>query len=102
MDSKGNGNREKVIFEEKHFPMQKWNNIVVNYDRGTLDIFINNKLKNTYTAVLPYMEVDSVSVGDKNGVSGGICNILYTPSYMSKFRIDTNYNLLKNYNPPVV
>jgi len=35
-------------------------------------------------------------------VSGGICNILYSPSYMSKFRIETNYTLLKNKSPPVV
>lgn len=94
--------KKNIIFEDKYFPMQKWNNIVLNYHRGTLDIFINSKLKNTYTGVVPYMEVDSVVVGEDKGVSGGICNILYSPSYMSKFRIETNYTLLKNKSPPVV
>lgn len=94
--------KKKIIFEDKYFPMQKWNNIVLNYQQGTLDIFINSKLKNTYTGVVPYMEVDSVVVGEDKGVSGGICNILYSPSYMSKFRIETNYTLLKNKSPPVV
>ena len=88
--------KKKIIFEDKYFPMQKWNNIVLNYQQGTLDIFINSKLKNTYTGVVPYMEVDSVVAGQDKGVSGGICNILYSPSYMSKFRIETNYTLLKN------
>ncbi len=94
--------KKKIIFEDKYFPMQKWNNIVLNYQQGTLDIFINSKLKNTYTGVVPYMEVDSVVAGQDKGVSGGICNILYSPSYMSKFRIETNYTLLKNNSPPVV
>ena len=94
--------KKEIIFQDRHFPMQKWNNIVLNYQRGTLDIFINSKLKNTYTGVVPYMEVDSVVVGEDKGVSGGICNILYSPSYMSKFRIETNYSLLKNKSPPVV
>jgi hypothetical protein len=94
--------KKKIIFEDKYFPMQKWNNIVLNYQQGTLDIFINSKLKNTYTGVVPYMEVDSVVAGQDKGVSGGICNILYSPSYMSKFRIETNYTLLKNKSPPVV
>lgn len=94
--------KKRILFEDKNFPMQKWNNVVINYQQGTLDIFINGKLKNTYTGVIPYMEVDSVIVGDKGGVSGGICNIVYSPTQMSKFRIDTNYNLLKNTNPPVV
>ena len=47
------------------------------------------------------MNYDKISVGDGEGVSGAICNLVYFPSYMSKTRIETNYNLFKNKNPPI-
>ena len=45
---------------------------------------------------------DNVSVGDDNGIGGGVCNVLYFPRIMSKERIDANYAILKNINPPII
>ena len=86
----------------KDFPLQKWNNIVVNYDGGIMDIFMNGELKASFRNVLPYMTLDNITVGDNYGIGGGVCNVLYFPSAMSKERIYMNYKLLKNKNPPIV
>ena len=95
-------NKKPVIYEIEKFPLQKWNNIVVNYDGGILDIFINAKLVASITNVVPYMNMDQLTVGSDEGVGGGVCNVVYFPSPMSKERIDINYRLLKNKNPPVI
>ena len=83
-------------------PLQKWNNLVINYDGGNLDIFMNSKLVRSFPSVVPYMSFDQLTVGEDNGLGGGICNVVYFPSIISRERIITNYNLLKNNNPPII
>ena len=83
-------------------PLQKWNNIVINYDGGHLDIFMNSKLVRSFPSVVPYMSFDQLTVGEDNGLGGGICNVVYFPASISRERIITNYNLLKNNNPPII
>ena len=68
----------------KKMKLQKWNNIVINYINGTLDVFLNGKLIGTYDGVIPYMTSDIVSIGDDNGLSGGLCNLVYFPTHISK------------------
>jgi len=93
--------KQKVIHQEKNFPLQKWMNIVINYDGGVLDIFINGKLRASYPNTVPYMSSDGVTIGSKN-LRGGIANIVYMPTSLSKLRIESNYRLLKNKNPPII
>ena len=83
-------------------PLQKWNNLVINYDGGHLDIFMNSKLVRSFPSVVPYMSFDQLTTGEDNGLGGGICNVVYFPSSISRERIITNYNLLKNNNPPII
>ena len=83
-------------------PLQKWNNVVINYDGGNLDIFMNSKLVRSFPSVVPYMSFDQLDVGEDKGLGGGICNVVYFPSSISRERILTNYNLLKNNNPPII
>jgi len=82
--------------------LQKWNNIVINYDGGNLDIFMNGKLIRSFPSVIPYMSYDQLTVGENDGLGGGICNVVYFPVSISRERILTNYNLLKNNNPPII
>ena len=95
-------NKKPIIYKIKDFPLQRWNNIVVNYDSGMLDVFMNSKLVASFKNVVPYMSLDNISVGDENGIGGGVCNVLYFPRMMTKERISINYNVLKNKNPPIV
>ena len=95
-------NNEKVIYKTNRLPMQRWNNIVINFNGGTLDIFINGMLVSSEEQIVPYMKHDTIYSGERNGVSGGICNITYFSSPISKKYINILYNSLKEKNPPII
>ena len=95
-------NKKHKVFIIDDVPLQKWNNIVINYDSGILDIFMNSKLLASYNNIVPYMSQDQITIGDEQGLSGGICNVVYFPQSISKDRIDINYKILSNKNPPVI
>ena len=92
------GNKKEYIY--KNFPLQKWTNIVLNYDGGVLDIFVDSKLVASEKGVLDKINSKEMTVG--GNVKGGICNVVYFPNSISKERIDLNYRMLKNKNPPIV
>ena len=83
-------------------PLQRWNNIVVNYDGGTYDLYFNNQLIANYKNITPVVGVRNVVVGNKNGMRGGLCNLVYYPWHLSRERIESNYNLLKKNSPPIL
>ena len=82
--------------------MQKWHNLVINYIGGTIDIFLNGELVTSEKRMVPYKTFNSMIVGQDNGISGGICNVIYYPSYISRTKIKSNYAYLKNKNPPII
>lgn len=92
---------EKVVFETKDFPLQRWNNIVINYDHGTLDIFINAELVASIPSIIPDMKFDVAVSGENNGISGGICNVVYFSGNLSLDRIQFYYKLLRSQRYPV-
>ena len=88
-------------------PLQTWNNVVINSDKGTVDIFINNKL--VYTGVhIPddknnaRAAIFNVELGQADGVHGEICNIVLNTEPFTKPEILWLYNANKSLNPPVV
>lgn len=91
---------------KKHYieniKLQKWINLVINYDSGILDVFMDGELVYSQPGLIPFMSTDTVVIGDTEGIKGGICNVVYFASHISKTRIKTNYNYLKNNNPPVI
>jgi hypothetical protein len=93
---------EKIIFETHDFPLQRWNNIVINYDHGTLDIFINAELVASIPSIIPDMKFASVRAGAKDGISGGICNVVYFSGNLSKDRIEFYYKLFNTQRFPVL
>lgn len=96
----GVDNSMKKIYILDDMPLQKWTNIVLNYDSGTLDIFIDSKLVSTTEGVVDRIGNSKMKTG--GGVKGGICNLVYFPNSLSKDRININYRILKNRNPPIV
>jgi len=99
--SKSKNYLETVFFKDK-FRLQKWHNVVVNYVGGTVDVFLDGELAGSEERIVPYKTFNAMTVGQDNGISGGICNVIYYPSYISKAKIKSNYGFLKNKNPPII
>lgn len=100
LDLDANGNR--IIYIKKNFLLQKWNNIIINYSGGTLDIFLNGELVKSTAGIIPYMSLDNLTVGSKDGIGGGICNLAYYNHSLTSSNIYYIYNMVKNKNPPVI
>jgi len=98
LDASGN----IIICELPNVLLQKWNNIVINYSNGTLDIFYNGQLVKSANEAVPAMSKDTLTIGSNNGVNGGICNVTYFNTSITMSQIYYLYNLVKNKNPPVV
>lgn len=93
-----NGNR--IIYKRENIELQKWNNIIINYAAGTIDIFYNNTLVKSEMNVVPYMSLDTMTVGDENGINGKICNVVYFKEPLKYINMYYLYYLVKGRNPP--
>ena len=91
----------KTAFRTKDLLYQKWNFIVLNYNDGVLDVFINNNLVGTKIIGAPYFNKDSIKVGEDDGINGGICNVIYYEQPLTKSKIATHYNSLRMSERPV-
>ena len=96
------GKAEKIIYETNDFKMQRWNNILINYDGATLDIFINNGLVSSTPGIIPYNADTVMLSGTANGIHGGVCNVNYYKDSISRSQINWAYNSVKNISPPVI
>jgi len=91
-------------------PLQTWNNVVINSDKGAIDIFINGKLiyTGTHISVIPAgaTAINSVVIGqgtnEEQGVQGEICNMVLNREPFTKSEIAWLYETNKMLNPPVV
>lgn len=80
-------NNIKTIYKTNNFKYQKWNRIVINYDGGNMDVFINGILVASEMNVAPYMKNDKLISGETNGIHGGINNIIYFDRILLKNEI---------------
>ena len=97
-----NDNVKKVIYETSDIPFQKWNHVVINYNRGTLDVFINANLVASRGSIAPYLAYETVTSGDDNGIHGSICNVTYYKNILSQYKINWLYNSLKLFSNPLL
>ena len=95
-----NGNR--ILYKGSNFLLQKWNNIIINYSGGILDLFINGELVKSDVGVVPYYTLDSLTIGEDNGVKGGICNVVYFNRAITTTNISYLYDMVKDKTPPVL
>ena len=95
-------NDNRIIYKTKNILLQKWNNIIINSVNGTMDIFINGELVKSNPGVVPYYNLDNLTIGENNGLKGGICNVVYFKKALKSSNIYYLYNFSKNKNPPVL
>jgi hypothetical protein len=100
IDFDENGNR--IIYKNSDFLLQKWNNIIINYNGGVLDIFLNGELVKSDIGVVPYMTYDNLTIGEDKGIKGGICNVIYFKKALNSSNIYYLYNMVKDRSPPVL
>jgi len=100
MDFDEDGNR--ILYKNENFLLQKWNNIIINYTGGVLDIFLNGELVKSNIGVVPYYKLDSLTIGQENGIEGGICNLVYFRKPLTTTNMYFLYNMVKNKTPPVL
>jgi len=91
----------------KDIPLQTWNNVIINSDKGAVDIFINGKLIYTGHHVPTTNDpvpnaVHNVTVGQADGVRGEVCNVVLNTAPFTKPEIAWLYKTNKVLNPPVV
>ena len=90
-----------IIHKQSNVLLQKWNHIIINYNGGTLDIFLNGQLIKSVIEAIPKMEYDTLTVGAVNGVEGKICNVNYFDHSLTTNQIYYLYSFVKDKNPPI-
>lgn len=100
IDFDENGNR--ILYINENMLLQKWNNIIINYSGGILDIFLNGELVKSDVGVVPYFSLDNLTIGRDDGVHGGICNVVYFNKSLTTANVYYIYNMVKNKSPPVL
>lgn len=97
-DEEGN----RIIYKNSNVLLQKWNNIIINYNSGVLDIFLNGELVKSSVGVVPYYTLDNLTIGEENGIKGGICNVVYFKRALNSSNVYYLYNMVKNISPPLL
>jgi hypothetical protein len=91
----------RVLYENNNILLQRWNNIIINYNGGVLDVFINGELQKSNVGVVPYYTLDALTIGNKDGIHGKICNVVYFNKSLSHNNMFYLYNMVKDENPPI-
>lgn len=78
-------------------PHEKWNHIFVNYDKDTIDMYLNGELKTTIPRedqIGGFLVGDILTIGQDNGLQGGIAKVVYyeRPLLIREIRNVYNYN----------
>jgi hypothetical protein len=107
----GSTGKFKVFFNQSKYdefemPLQKWNHVVFNYTKSNVDVFVNGELQTTHNnrdANNEGLSIgDVVSIGQDDGLSGGICNMVYFNRPLLGYEISTMYKINKNNDPPML
>jgi hypothetical protein len=93
---------KRIIYKNTNFLLQKWNNIIINYSGGTMDVFLNGELVSSAPNIIPYSTLDNLTIGEDNGIKGGICNVIYYNHALDSMAIKGLYNQSKSLDPPVI
>jgi hypothetical protein len=87
-----------TIYETTDIKYQKWMHFIINYDSGTMDVFINKNLVASKSGIAPFMTFEKVTAGQFDGVNGGIKDVLYFNRIIPPNQIMLVFNLENDNN----
>lgn len=90
-------------FYDVKIEAQKWNQVVLNYNRNIVEIFINGNLERSFKMreIPIYNDLDNIVIGDEKGIDGGITNITYYRHSLTPEQIAFSYNSMVLSDLPV-
>lgn len=65
-----------TVAQYRQIPQQTWINVVVNYNGGVCDVFIDGRLMGTLDGVMTSAPISSATVGENGGIMGGVRNVM--------------------------
>lgn len=78
-------------------PLEKWNHILVNYDKNSVDMFLNGELKTTVKRKNETFSVgDMLTIGQEYGLQGGIAKVVYYDTPLLAYEISSIYRTNKD------
>ena len=80
-------------------PLDKWNHMLINYSRNTVDFFLNGVLAKTHTRVRAdesFNVGDILTTGQENGLQGGIARVVYYERPLLAYEVGKIYNYEKD------
>ena len=67
-----------------------------------MDVFLNSELVGSKPNIAPFMSYENIVVGEKNGIEGGIANVVYYNKILGSEQIKLTYKTLKNKPTPLL
>jgi len=78
--------------DEFDAPLEKWNHILVNYDKDSTDMYLNGELKTTVKRKNESFSVgDVLTIGQEYGLQGGIAKVVYYDKPLLLYEITSIY-----------
>jgi hypothetical protein len=91
------------VFTHLNVPLQVWFNVVLNYDGGRLDVFLDSELVKTSFDVISCIRYDELTIGDdKRQLNAKMCNLTYFNQPLDIITIHTMFNITKIEDIPSV
>jgi hypothetical protein len=85
-------------------PNQRWNYFVFIYFESNFYLYINGVLENKIEITNFPINIgnkENITIGEKDGLKGAICNIHFYNYPLKKSEIAKKYNILRLNNPPI-
>lgn len=79
--------KEVIVVARPQIALQRWNKLVLNYDHGTLDIFVNGELVHSQQNT-QLLSLATVTAGSQKGIHGGIKDVRWFNKPLTKNQID--------------
>jgi hypothetical protein len=92
---------QETIYSNDNMPLQKWTNVLFNCNGGTMDVFLDNNLVISKSKIIPYITIDALTLGENDGLNGGICNVVYFKTPLSIGNMFILYHSNKLKSPPI-